>query len=218
MVIGGQTNVFSVGATDPGNNPLTFQWKFGDGVTNTWSSSNTAEHAYSNTNCGPYDVSVTISNGAMSTSSNFTVVVACQMQITKLQAKPNFKKPNADKFNLTATVALPGGFDPSGKVVAVDVAGAQAIFTLDDKGKGKNAQGTCKLSFNKKTNDWTLKVTQKNGDWQTPWDAAGLVNADVPKPGNPVTLSVVVLVSDEGFAADAPLTYTAKIDKSGTAR
>jgi hypothetical protein len=216
VVVGGQTNVFSIGATDPGNNPLNFQWSFGDGTTNAWASTNIAEHVY--TNCGPFDVEVTVSNNFLAVSSNFTVVVACEMQVTKLQAKLNFKKSDADKFNLTAIVELPDGFDPSGKSVSVNVAGAQATFALDANGKGANAQGTCKLSFNSKTNDWTLKVSQKKGDWQTPWAATGLIDDDVPKPGDAVTLPVVVLVGDEGFAADEPMVYVAKEGKSGTAK
>ena len=43
VVVAGNTNAFSVGATDPGSNPLTYQWQFGDGVTNAWSPSNTVD-------------------------------------------------------------------------------------------------------------------------------------------------------------------------------
>jgi hypothetical protein len=53
---------------------------------------------------------------------------------------------------------------------------------------------------------------------QGAWADDGLVNADVPKPGNPVTLSVTVLVGDEAFVADKTLSYTAKAGRSGAAR
>ena len=46
VVVAGDTNTFSVGATDPNSNPLTYQWLFGDGVTNAWSSSNSVDHVY----------------------------------------------------------------------------------------------------------------------------------------------------------------------------
>ena len=140
------------------------------------------------------------------------------MRNVGLQAKPNFKKPSADKFNLRADVDLPSGFSPEGKSVTVDVGGAQVSFTLNAKGRGTNALGNCKLSFNAKTNIWTLKVNQHKGSWHTPWDAAGLANLDVPKPGTPVTITVVALIDNEGFAVDAPLTYTAKAGKSGVAK
>ncbi|MGD1020376.1 MAG: glycosyl hydrolase family 28 protein, partial [Verrucomicrobiia bacterium] len=72
VVVADDTNVFSVGATNTEGGTLSYQWSFGDGVTNAWSPSNTVDHAYG-TNCGPYDASVTISNGYASVTSNFTV-------------------------------------------------------------------------------------------------------------------------------------------------
>ena len=78
VVVAGDTNVFSVGATNPGGNPLSYQWSFGDGVTNAWSPLSAAQHAYT-TNCGPYAASVTVSNGWTAISSNLTVAVACQL-------------------------------------------------------------------------------------------------------------------------------------------
>ena len=168
--------------------------------------------------CGPYSASATVSDPQASTSNDLTVVIACQMQITNLVVRPNFRRPSRDKFSIRAIIEMPDGFSPTSKSVAVGVGGAQASFTLNAKGRGANALGTCRLSFNTKTNDWTLKVKQHKGSWQIPWDAAGLVNADVPKPGIPVTITAVVLVDTEGFAADDSLTYTAKANKSGLAR
>ena len=69
-----------------------------------------------------------------------------------------------------------------------------------------------------KTNDWTVTVKLKGGSWQIPWATAGLVNADVPKPGTSVTLTVAVLVGNEAFVADNTLLYTAKAGKPGTAK
>jgi PKD repeat protein len=53
VIVAGDTNVFTVVAMDPGGNPLNYQWSFGDGVTNDWSLSGTAQHVYT-TNCGSY--------------------------------------------------------------------------------------------------------------------------------------------------------------------
>jgi PKD repeat protein len=213
VVVANGTNIFAVTATDADSDPLDYQWIFGDGG-NTNTSFGIVEHVYTN-DCGPYSASVTVSDAEASTNSDLTVAVACELRNVEVQMKPNFKKPSADKFNLRADVDLPGGFNPDGKSVTVDVGGAQASFSLDAKGRGTNALGTCRLSFNTKTSDWTVKVKQRKGSWQTPWNADGLVNVTVSKP---ITVTAVVLVDTEGFAVDASLRYTAKANKSGVAK
>ena len=146
------------------------------------------------------------------------MVVACQMQIVKLRARPVFRKHNVDRFWVKATIALPDGFSPAGKLVTVNIGGAQAAFTLNANGRRINGQGACKLFFHKRTDTWTVHIRRRKGDWRTPWDAIGLTNTDIPKPGTPVTITVVVLVGDEGFAADDVVTYRAKAGKYGIAR
>ncbi len=59
----GQTVVFSATATDPGGLPLTYSWTFGDAATAT---GNLVNHAY--TAASTYSVTVTASNGTLSTS------------------------------------------------------------------------------------------------------------------------------------------------------
>ena len=218
VVVAGETNTFLVTATDADSDPLTYQWVFGDGAsTNT--AIDTVDHVATNV-CGPYHASVTVSDGQNSTNSQLTVVVACQMQITKMQAKLNFKKSDADACSLTATnLDLPTGFTLAGKSVTLGIGGAQVSFTFDSKGhQVKNTQGTCKLSFDKKTSTWTMKANLKKTDFQSAWVDEGLVNADVPKPGTTVTLAVVVLVDNEAFMADKSLLYTAKAGNSGAAK
>jgi hypothetical protein len=216
LVVANETNTFLVTATDADNDTLDYQWVFGDGA-----STNTAigivDHVSTN-ECGPYDASVTVSDGQASTNSELTVVVACQMQVTKLQVKTNFKKAGADSWNLTAIVALPDGFSLGGQSVTLEVGGAPAAFSLNAKGVGVNTQGNCHLVFKKKTNTWTLTAKMQKGDWQDLWIKYGLVNADVPKMRGSVTLPVIVLAGNEGFVADKTLLYTAKAGKSGTAK
>ena len=216
VVMADETNTFTVSATDADNDTLDYQWVFGDGV-NTNTAIGTVDHVSTN-ECGPYNASVTVSDGQASTNSELTVVVACQMQIGKMQVKLNFRKPSADSCSLAANIVLPNGFAPAGKPVTLNIGGAQTSFTLDAKGRGVNVQGTCKLSFNKKANDWTMKVTLSKTSLQAEWADEGLVNADVPKRGTPVTFTVIVLVDNEGFAADKSLMYTAKAGKSGNAK
>jgi pectate lyase len=220
VVVAGDTNVFSVVATNLEPGTLSYQWSFGDGVTNAWSSSGTAEHAYSTTNCGPYVASVTVSNGQASISSNFTVTVACQLNITKLQPKLNFAKTNADRCTVRGAFDLPAGYSFSNKLATLDIGGAEVSFTLDSKGRGRNGLSTfSKPTYNRKTSLWTLNATLKNGSWRTPWAAYSMINSNIPKPGALVTnMPVIFLLDTEAFMGTTNLHYTAKQGKSGTAK
>jgi PKD repeat protein len=216
VIVADETNTLTVTATDADNDPLAYQWVFGDGA-NTNTMIGIVNHVYTN-DCGPYNASVTVSDGQASTNSDLTVVVACQMQITRMRANLNFRKAFADSCSLTADIGLPNGFSPAGKLVTLDIGGAQSSFTLDAKNKAVNTQGRCAFKFNKKDGNWTITAKLARSNLQGAWADDGLVNADVPKPGNPVTLSVTVLVSDEAFVADETLFYTAKAGRSGAAR
>jgi hypothetical protein len=213
----GETNVFAVGATDPYSGALSYRWTFGDGATSDWSAGNTVLHAYT-ADCGPYSASVTVSNGFAATDSGFTVAVPCLLDITKLQAKLNFAKANADSCSLNATLDLGASFSPAGKTMTLDIGNAQISFTLDSKGRGVGYQGTCRLTYNKKTGIWALTAKLRSGDWQSSWAAYGLVDAAVSPLGVPVKFPVVAVVGNEAFASEKLLVYKAKPGKSGSAR
>lgn len=220
-VLFGETNVFTVTATDADGDPLTYFWTFGDGTTSGATSPvSTVSHAYTATNCGPYAASVSVSDGLVATSSNLTVTVACELPIASLQTKLNFAKPNADSAKLKATPQLTDCVSLAGKVVTLDIGGAQLAFTLDAKGRGINAQGkgTCRFTHKAKTGVCTFTATLSHGSWANTWATHGLANTTIPKPGTVVTLPVILLVGDEAFMADKTLNYTAKINKSGTAK
>jgi hypothetical protein len=219
VVVAGDTNTFSVGATDTNSNPLSYQWSFGDGVTNAWSPSNTVDHAYT-TNCGPYDASVTISNGLATITSNFTIVVACQLNIARLAPKLNFAKTNSDSCTVMGAFDLPADTNFAGKLVTLDVGGGSLTFTLPSRGNALN--GRSKFStptFNKRTGLWKLNVSFKNGFWQTEWANHGMINSTIRKPGALVSdLPVILLLDREAFMATTNLHYTATQDKSGAAK
>ena len=221
VVVAGDTNTFSVGATDPDSNPLSYQWVFGDGVTNAWPSSNSVDHVYTPTNCESYQASVTISNGVGTIASNFTVVVACQLNLAKLAPKLNFAKTNSDSCTVTGSFALPDTGTPSfaGKLATLDIGGGSLTFTIPSKGSAVN--GKSKFStptFNKKNGQWKLSVSFKNGFWQNDWANYSMINSNILKPGVLVSdLPVILLLDDEAFMATTNLHYTAKQGKSGSA-
>jgi PKD repeat protein len=220
VVVADDTNVFSVGATNTEGGTLSYQWSFGDGVTNAWSPSNTVDHAYG-TNCGPYDASVTISNGYASVTSNFTVVVACSLDLGKLAPKVNFAKTNSDSCAITGTFGLPTNTIFAGMSVTLDIGGGSLTFTLPNK-KGTAVNGFSTFStptFNKKADAWNLKASFTKGFWQADWANYGMTNATISKPGVPVSdLPVILLLDNEAFMATTNLHYTATQGKSGAAK
>ena len=222
VVVAGETNVFDVGATSPSGFPLSYQWQFGDEVTNAESSLSTALHAYATTNCGPATASVTVTAGGASITSNLTVSVACQLAVTKLHATLKFAKANSDNCSLTATADLSPVLLPAGQTLTVDIGGALVTFTLNSRGRGVSEQGTCRLAFRKarKTRPafWTVAVKLSHGSFASSWAAYGLTDATTPHPGVTVSLPAVVTIGDETFADDTVLLYTATAGKSGIAK
>ena len=225
VVIAGKTNTFKVVAMDPDGDPLKYQWVFGDGITNDWSSSALTTHTYVSSNCGPYTASVTVSDGHLTASSNLAVMAACDfLAITKLQLGLNFAKPNADTISLTAKLGLPGFTNVSqlaGFSVIADVGDAQVPFTLNNKGRGVSVNGTCGLAYTKPTKKlgsyWTATISLSKGTWRNQWAKFGLDNTPHKSPGKTVTLPVVVLINNEAFAAEPTLHYIATL-KTGTAK
>jgi hypothetical protein len=217
VVVAGDTNVFALDVGDWASSTLYYTWDFGDGDVSNRSTSSTPTHVY--TNCGPYVASVTVDDGVVSTNASFTVAVACQLTIGKLQGTLNFAKTNADKCAIKGSIDLPPDYIFAGKLVVLDVGGVTVSFTLDSKRRGRN--GSCtfnKPSYHKRTGLWTFNASLKNGTWRDLWATHGLVNADVPKPGTTVSLPVILVIDDQAFMEIPNLQYTARAGKSGTAK
>jgi PKD repeat protein len=219
VVVAGDTNVFTVSASDPNGNPLSYQWSFGDGVTSDWSALSTAQHVYT-TNCGSYAASVTVSNGWAATSSPLTVTVACDLKVARLQPKLNFTTPYADSCAVRGQFDLAADYNFAGKVVTLNIGGAQMSFALDSTGRGHNGPSIFgKPTYNRTSGLWAFSATLKEGSWQTPWAAYGMINLDIPKPGVMVTdLPVILLLDNEAFMGTANLHYMAKQGGSGAAK
>jgi len=219
LVVAGDTNVFSVGATSQEGGTLSYQWSFGDGATSDFLPTNIVEHVYTN-DCGPYAASVTISNGVAVTTSNFDVMVACLLTLDKVQPKLDFAKTNEDSCAVEGSFPALSNTVFAGKVATVDIGGASLTFTFPAKGNAVNSHSTLKKpTYNKTSKLWKFKATFKDGSWQTPWAEYGMINSNVPKPGVLVTnLPVILLLDTDGFMATTNLHYTAKEHKSGEAK
>ena len=225
IVVAGATNIFTVTATDPDTDPLSYHWSFGDGVTNDWSLLALAPHAYASSNCGLYQATVTISDGQLSTTKNLMVVAACDLTITKLQVGLNFAKTNSDSITLKAKLTLPGltaVTQLAGVPVIVDAGDVQLPFVLDKKGHGVSANGSVALAYTKATNKaaafWTASITLSKGTWRGPLAKYGLDAQAHKSPGIFVTVPVLLLIGDEAFAAEPQLHYISTLNKTGTAK
>jgi hypothetical protein len=143
------------------------------------------------------------------------------LTITKLQAKLNFAKVNADSCTVKGTLYLPANYSFASKTVTLSVGDVEMPFTLGSKGSGLNGVSTfSKPTYNKKTGRWTFSAALKNGSWQSSWAEYSMINSNIPKPGVLVTNFPVILVVDtEAFMGTVTnLHYTAKWRKSGTVK
>ncbi len=142
------------------------------------------------------------------------------LTVTKLQAKVNLNpaRKNIDTCSLTASPALESGFNVANQPVMVDVGWVQEYFTLNAKGIGKGSGKSCKLSYTKKTEVWTLTASMKNGSWATLWAEYGATNTTTPKAGVTVQMPVLVVIGTNRFATEQSLLYKATAGKSGTLR
>ena len=201
---------FLVGTNDPDGDTLSFQWGFDDGGSSTNCS---PTHVF--TNCGPYDVSVTISDSCASVTSGMTVAVSCPMDIANLKLKANFKRLGLDGCTVKGTLPdLPAGFSVTNALVALDVGDTIVDFELNKKGQGVNSNGNFKLSYSKKTGIWSFTGTLK-GNLKAPWANYGVtggsaINTDVSFP-------VLLLLQSgtlEAFDGEVALTYST--NRSGT--
>lgn len=203
---------FAVEANDLDGQPLSYAWTFCDGTTN-----GNAAATRTFTNCGTCALSVAISDGQAVISSNLTVAVPCDMNVSKLQTKLNFAKPDADRCSINATMNLDEGFSVTNKLVILSIGGVKVAATLDAKGQSVGTLGKVKLVFNKKMRMWMLTAKLRQGSWQTQWATYGLASATIPKPGVPVTMPVIVAIGDEAFTTEKVLNYRARAGKLGNA-
>lgn len=178
------------------------------------------------TTAGAATFSVTVSdNSGRSAARTFdlavTAPVEAPLSVTKLRATLNFAKPARDSYRLTATLGLGGpNVDLSGKVLVIEVGGVQTAFALSTTGgtRGIAANGSCRLAWDQRLGLWVLNARVSRGTWASAWNDHGLVNAAIPQPGVPITLPARVRFESSFFAGSRSSTYTASLDRSGTAR
>ena len=194
----GQSLTFTVAATDPNNDPLTYTWNFGDGTTATG-----ASVAHSFAAAGTFTVSVNVSDpGNLSVSGTVSVTTTSggggtggsggtggggngtgstlPMTVSKAQGSVTFKGGH-DSCKLTGVLPnVPAGFVVAGQNVVVNFNNVSETFTLAKTGRGSNANGTVAMKFKLAPHkgktvpgfvggNVPITIAFHNGTWAAPW-------------------------------------------------
>ena len=146
--------------------------------------------------------------------------VPCPLETTRLRAQIWFTRSNVDQVVVKANVCLPADYDTPNVAATLQICGVPLDFILDHVGIGvyafQNQLGI--LRYSTPQHVWKLRGTFKHGEWSQVWAPCGLVNADIPAPGAPVTMPVSLHIGDESFTNEIAVLYRAKENIRGQTR
>ena len=228
---------FSVNATDPDGDALSFTWNFGDNMVGSGPS---VMHQYANP--GTYLVFVQVADGRggiAKTPLNLVVLpapnpppehgaplpgnlIVTQARISLNFASPNGKQLGRDNINIKAVLELPKNFISAGSLVTVNIGAVGANFTLGKNNSAKAGKNTFRL---------TEKLVKKifmggavkihfvlSGSFANALAASGMTNATTSKLGIPVSLPVSVIFGDGTlYSTQVNLIWIARTNKNGYA-
>jgi hypothetical protein len=221
-VTSGEVATFNVIAI--GTSPLTYQWsRNGTPIPGATSASYTIPGTNLADNGSTFVV--VVSNAVGSATSNvvtltinpmeeLTAPPGIPMTVSKISGSMKYNVAGGDSVSIQGVVTnLTSPFDPTGKVVVLDISGADATFTLDSKGKAKNASGSFQfvLKMQKGTGkgskptfsggNVTFKAKLSKGTWADLWAAAGV---DKNSSQKNAALNLVVNLTIDGVAYSGP--------------
>jgi hypothetical protein len=143
------------------------------------------------------------------------------MPTAKLAVKLNFAKPNMDTITLSGTLPVPAGFSSPGQTMVVDVSGVLTKAVLNAKGSFTSADKRVSLKLQAKLKNigqnakYTIKL---KGAFQTQLAHAGLANATVKKEPHTISIYLLLIEAQIMYHKDQSVLYTAKQNKSGSAK
>ena len=209
---------FSVGASEPGSGVLSWAWSFGDGGTAT---TRTATHAYLAE--GTYHATVVATHVASGKSSESSVDVVVRRPFSFLGAeiRLDFKDGRKDELTFTGELPIPAGFDPSGKVVSIDVGGVVRSFTLGKNGDSNPAPDQFKLDIKKSGGSVPRQrapftATVRGSDLESALADEGISNRNASAEPCPITVALTFDGRTESAVLE--LIYDAQLGKKGEAR
>ena len=232
------TVTFTGSASSPIDFALTYNWQFGDGGVG---SGIIAMHQYAA--AGPYLVVLTVTDSVGGTAMAAMLVIVSQgaavipppvalpWTITRVNMSVGFKKPGRDRIQVTGTVNLAAGFDPTSKIVLLNIGAISATFTMDKNGRARTGSNQYRLTRKLKRKVFLggpVAVTFTiSGDFAKSLAALGFTNATTPKPtkknrtnGILVPLPVLMTIAGQPYL-DTPavlVVWRARLGISGTGR
>jgi hypothetical protein len=149
------------------------------------------------------------------------------MQVLKLQCQARFDFPGKDAASIAGIIPnLAPLFEAGGKSLLLDIGGNTVVFTLDEKGRGKNTQGSVMLKLKPAKRNKTTKKLEfqggpvafsakvRNVDWADEWLDDGFEpGADAKKV--PQDMAVELWLDGKVYTATVTGSYTAKAEKGG---
>lgn len=152
-------------------------------------------------------------NAPAGNSSGLTVSLA--------SVKLNFAKKGSDTIKLSGTLAVPAGFAPAQQKVYIVFGDVLKTLTLDAKGNAKSGGDAIKVSIKAAkgvvaAQQSKYAVLLNKGTFAAQLAAYGLVNENASKAN--VTVPVSLYVNSTLLQKQQTLSYTAKKDKTGTAK
>ena len=151
-------------------------------------------------------------------------IVAQPLTVTKLQIKLNFAKPNMDSIQMLGKLPIPAGFTPLGLKVGVDIGGVPQLFILDAKGKSKTKTTSLMLRFKKakkgkqvlaQTGLFSIRLIK--GAFAPSFVDENMTGAVTVKK-RPTNVNVTMVFENGLFTTVKTVLYTARQNKSGTAK
>jgi hypothetical protein len=138
-----------------------------------------------------------------------------RVHVGKLSVAFNFKRIARDSLTLKGAAPFVVG-DVVGKTVTIDVGGLTKTFVLNAKGNGKDLDDTLHIG-GVATKGISLKLVLKRENLAASF-ADEQMDGSIPLRRAPRQLLVTLTVDGKSYRATADLSYTAKPNRSGTAK
>jgi PKD repeat protein len=143
------------------------------------------------------------------------------MSLQKAAGNASFVSSGRDACSVSGTIPeLPALFDPTGKVLTLNVGGAKVAFTLDARGKARSNNGSIALVLKPSVRNKTTKQLEflggpvafkaqlKNGTWAPDWADEGM-NPAVTETGT-ISMVIDVLLNGKVYTTTADVSYNSK--------
>lgn len=137
------------------------------------------------------------------------------LNVTQMSAKLNFKTPNQDTLTLKGTLQLDPGFIPNAQPAVIYVSGIAAKVTLNTKANSTIGSFSVKQKAVKGNTAFTVSFGK--GNYKAKLANVGMTNENIKLPKTVSTL-VILFVDNVLYRSDKVLTYTAHLNKNGTAK